>query len=223
MTKDSESVKIKHRREKVSRIYIDFDSTLYNTDKLRNFTDLVIDALCKKTDAKKTEVQDKVALFFKVQGTRRIFDLCLFLENEYGLENGCLRVVVENVLESGYEFMFNDSIPFLERLALKGHEINILTYTNKEFDYQMLKLMGSKVIKYVDNFIICSKHKGDLFLDFKNGIFIDDNPEELKSLFNTGVSPDRLIRMRRIGAGYSKIDMDIPVTEVLSFDEIIDI
>lgn len=204
----------------MSRIYIDFDSTLYNTDKLRNFTSLVVDAVCEETDAKKEDVQEVADLFFKSQGARRIFDLCKFLETEYNLEDGFLRVKIEDVLSKGKEFIFSDSIPFLERLTKNGHEINILTYTNREFDYQMIKLMGSKIINYVDNFIICSRHKGDLFLDFETGIFIDDNPEELKSLSKVGVSPDRLIRMRRIGAGYSKIETNIPVTEVSSFDEI---
>ena len=81
--------------------------------------------------------------------------------------------------------------------------------------------VNGKIEYFFNNIIMCSDHKGSLCLDYENGIFIDDNPRELESLFNAGVSEERLIRVRRDGARYSKVEIaGFNPREVLSFDEI---
>ena len=96
----------------------------------------------------------------------------------------------------------------LKRLSQKGYEVNILTYTSQEdFEYQMLKVMGSKISDYVDNIFMCSRSKGELGLDYETSFFVDDNPKELVSLFKAGVSPDRLFRIKRAGASYSDVEI----------------
>ena len=85
----------------------------------------------------------------------------------------------------------------------------------------MLKLMGSNVLDYVDNFIICSRSKGELNLDYENGYFFDDNPRELTSLFKAGVSEDRLFRIRREGVGNSAIEIvEFKPNEYKDFNDI---
>ena len=203
----------------MARFYIDFDSTLYDTDRIRNFDREIALSLTKYVGLSFEDSVKKVQQTHKIK--KKVFDICDALEEEYQVNKGLLRESVEQFLAEGKKFIFNDAIDFLKRLVSKGHEINILTFTDKEFDYQMLKLKGSGVLQFVDNVIICSKDKGKLGLDYENAIFIDDNPSALKSLYLAGVSEKRLIRMRRAGAGYSSIEIDdFPVTEVKSFDEI---
>ena len=57
----------------------------------------------------------------------------------------------------------------------------------------------------MENIFMCTKRKGELGLDYETSVFVDDNPKELVSLFNAGVSSDRLFRIKRDGAGYSDV------------------
>ena len=205
----------------MAKVYIDFDSTLYNTDKMRGFDQALEKGICEFTNLSMEEAEKQIQIVSDQMSPRKIFVICEILEKKFGLEKDCLRKRIEKFVENGEHLVFNDCVPFLKRLAQKGHEINILTYTNKEFDYQMAKINGSKIYSFVDNIIMCSKHKGELCLDYENGIFIDDNPRELESLFKAGVSEDRLIRLRRPQANYSAIELNaFKPREILSFDEI---
>ena len=205
----------------MARLYIDFDSTLYDTDKIRNFHKIVAEALAKIAQISEASALSELEEISKSNSKSKVFEVCEKLEIKHGLQVNCLRQVIEDVVAKGEERAFADGINFLKKLTQKGHEINILTYTDKEFDYQMRKLMGSGVLKYIDNIIICSQDKGSLGLDYQHGIFIDDNPTVIKNLSEAGVSKDRLIRMRRTGLGYSHIDIeDNLCTEVSSFDEL---
>ena len=203
----------------MARFYIDFDSTVYDTDRIRNFHTEIISSLMKYTDLSEDEATKAVDEARKEY--KKVFDICDALEEKFQLKSGVVREGVEQFLLRGKENVFDDVEPFLLKLAEGGHEINILTFTAKEFEYQMIKMKGSGLLKFVDNVFMCSQNKGTLAIDYKNGIFIDDNPTVLKDLFDAGVDGDRLIRMRRIGAGYSGVEIeDFPVTEVSSFDEI---
>ena len=205
----------------MARVYIDFDSTLYNTDKMRGFNQTLEKGLCKYTKLSLEEAADEIQSVSNKMTKRKIYDICKILEEKFELKKDCLRKRIEKYVEKGESLMFDDAIPFLQRLAQHGHNINILTYTNREFDYQMAKLQGSKILGFVDNIIMCSDHKGELGLDYQNGIFIDDNPRELENLFDAGVSEDRLIRVRRKGAGYSAIEISsFNPQEVFSLNEI---
>ena len=203
----------------MAKDYIDFDSTLYNTEKIRNLLCDLAGALSKYTVMSIEESLESVEKTIKEK--RRIFDICSALEDEYHLEESAIRSVVEDIISNGKEIMYPDSIPFLKRIAENGHEVNVLTYKDNEFDYQMKKLMGSGVLSYVDNVIMCSKRKGLLGLDYEKGYFIDDNPKELRSLSEACVSKERLYRMRRDGAIWSGVELDdILVTEITSFEDI---
>ncbi len=202
-------------------VYIDFDSTLFNTDKIRSFNQAVEKGLCEMANLSLKEAEREVQIATEAVSPRKIYDICKSLENKFSLSENYLRNRIERYLGETEDLIFEDSIPFLKMLEQKGHKINILTYTNKEFDYQMAKLKSSKILEFVDNVIMCSEHKGELCLDYENGIFIDDNPRELESLFKAGVSEDRLIRVRRVGAGYSAVEIQtFKPREILSFDEI---
>ena len=100
--------------------------------------------------------------------------------------------------------------------------MNILTYTRKEdYEYQMMKIMGAKISDYVDNIVFCTKSKGELALDYENSIFVDDNPKELVSLYNAGVSADRLFRIKRFNAEYSDLIIsEFQPREYVNFNDI---
>ena len=206
------------------RAYIDFDSTLYDTDIVKKkIQQVFVDGICKSELGR-----DKNSVLQEIKDAERneyksIFKRCKFFEEKYSLESGCISSELEKFLESGSSLMFEDSIPFLKRLSQKDFEVNILTYSIQEnFDYQMKKIMGAGVLDYVDNIIICSKPKGELGLDYENGYFFDDNPRELESLSKAGVLADRLFRIRRIGSGYSNIEIrNFQTNEHSDFSDIV--
>ena len=191
------------------RVYIDFDSTLYDTSIVKNvMNDIIADGVCKNvSNCDKNVVLEEIKEA-KANGTKSVIGLCKFFESKYGLKKDCIKEEFQEFLAKGEELLYPDSIEFLKRLSQKGYEVNILTYTSQEdFEYQMLKVMGSKISDYVDNIFMCSRSKGELGLDYETSFFVDDNPKELVNLFKAGVSPDRLFRIKRAGASYSDVEI----------------
>jgi hypothetical protein len=58
----------------------------------------------------------------------------------------------------------------------------MLTWGNNE--YQLEKIGCAKISKYFNELIITQKYKFDIEIDYKNSIFLDDNPRDLKGLMN---------------------------------------
>ena len=193
----------------MKRIYIDFDSTLYDTGAIKKvMNDIIADGVCKNvSDVEKGTLLEEIKEA-KANGVRSVSGLCNFFEDKYKLEKNSIWSGFEDFLSNGENLLYLDSVDFLKRLSQEGFEVNILTYTSREdYDYQMLKLMGAKISRFVNNIFMCTKSKGELALDYENSYFVDDSPKELASLFKAGVSTDRLIRIRRDGAAYSDIDI----------------
>ena len=56
-------------------------------------------------------------------------------------------------------------------------------------------------------------------MDYKKGIFVDDNPRDIKGLYEK--SPIKVIRIKKKSNKYSKVDIDIKdIEEYESFDDI---
>lgn len=208
----------------MKRVYIDFDSTLFDTQKFRQESNEIIgQEICSLNKTiSKADLVEEISLGFKEERYKSYYQLCTILENKHSLEHGYLKKKLEEIILDAQRFLYSDSVGFLKNLKLKGYEINILTYTSKNsFDYQMKKIYGSQITSFIDNLIICTKNKGELGLDYEHGIFIDDNPDVLYSLFKAGVNAERIIRMKRKDAGYSQLIVDIKnLVEVTGFDEI---
>ena len=58
----------------------------------------------------------------------------------------------------------------------------MLTWGNNE--YQLDKINCANITKYFYELIITKEYKFELDIDYKNSIFIDDNPRDLKGLKN---------------------------------------
>jgi hypothetical protein len=131
------------------------------------------------------------------------------------------KTLINSVINNGEKFVYSDTIPFLKRLTDGGHTVNMLTYTKQEsIDYQIQKIKGSGLANFFKNIFIVSSTKKELGLDYKNGIFIDDNPSDLVGLSET--NPKDLIRIRRDNNKYSKIEMpdNIKFKEYPNFNQL---
>ena len=202
--------------------YIDFDSTLFNTSgfikeiltalsKEINFQDCNLDAEEIYLEVKKVYAKDNIY---------NLNELCKYFADKYNLNEERLVNSVDNVINNGKDFVYNDSVEFLKNLINNGHKINLLTYTLKErIEYQVQKVYGSGLVKYFENIIITTAPKWKLDLNYSNGIFIDDNPKDLAGLYHQ--NSQAVVRIKREGNKYSSKSMpdNIEIPEYASLKE----
>lgn len=200
--------------------YIDFDNTLYETAKL---TTLMIAAIGNKIGEltgleKESIIQDAKDNFNSTLDN--IFTHADKMGKKYNVDSKLVVDAVNEVINNGKENVFEDAIRFLERLKEKEHKIFILTYIpQNNQEYQLKKLMGSGITKYFDGIIITAQYKFLLDIDYANGIFIDDDPRDLKGLYEK--KPIKVIRIRKPNNKRSKIDIDNKdIEEFEFFDDI---
>lgn len=173
------------------KIYLDFDGTLFDTDKF--YQDYL--KLLQEYNIDEATINNIKPKIFK----NTLFNLDIltnYLVKEYNLDNN-IYLKVNNLYNSTY--VFKDVIPFLEKY--KNLEINLLTYG--EYNYQQKKIEGSNLKKYFKNIIITDKDKSKLNLDYKNSLFIDNNPKEIKKFLEVS---KYVIRIKRKEDKYSKIE-----------------
>ena len=203
--------------------YIDFDNTLYNTKALTfDMLENLALYISKTQNVNKEDLLKELKSKFNRENIYNIFELCKYFENKYNMQNSQLQLVIIKTLENGSRYVYSDVDQFLEKL--KGEDCNLFILTKADgednIEYQKMKIEGSEIKKYFSSDpIIITKPKGELELDYKNGIFIDDNPKELKSLYDAGAK--RIIRIKRPNAKYSNEELNI--SEIEEYTELSDI
>ena len=190
-------------------IYIDFDGTLYNTDKLyKNFINIF-----KKYNIEEKEIKDLMKQVpYK---TTKSFDvLADIIIKKYNLNSD-----IHDKLNKIYHNndLYNDVILFLEKYYKK---YNLVLLTLGNISYQQKKINNSKINKYFKDIIITDKDKSKLNIDYSKGIFIDNNPKELKNFYNSNAT--NLIRIKRKNDKYSKLTLNIKnVPEFKDFNDLL--
>ena len=169
-------------------IFIDFDHTLYNTPLLTK------------------DMLDALAIY--ISKVSKIFN--------YDYKEATN--IVNNVINNGTQYLFEDSIPFLKGLKKKNHKVYILSYNENEVYFQAVKIAGSGLLKYVDGVFPTTTLKGEIPLDFSKCIFIDDKPKDLISIYNN--HPFKVFRIRRKNDTYSEIETNLPIPEFTSLEEL---
>jgi len=202
--------------------YIDFDSTLYDTSKLveKMLRALAIGINRQDSSLNKEEILLEEKEMFNSKNIYNIFEFFKYFAKKYNLKANNLITVINKVINNGKNFIYEDSIEFLKQLKIMGHKINMLTYTTQNgIEYQIQKIYGSGIVQFFDNIIITSTPKWQLDLDYTQGIFIDDNPNDLAGLHNN--NPVSVIRIKRNGNKYASKPMpnNIMIPEFNSLQE----
>lgn len=200
--------------------YLDFDSTLFDTDNFRKKLLEKISFYIDKSNNQK-RLDDVTKTFYEMAHEHNIPEIAAFFDEKYSLEKGSILKLIFDLLENGSSYVYSDTIPFLEKLKKAGNTINILTYSMPKgnMDFQVQKLKGSGLCNFFDAIIITANRKHTLDIKYENGIFVDDNPKDLENLYN--VHSKRVIRIRRNGAGYAKIPLNI--SEIEEYNTLSDI
>lgn len=201
--------------------FIDFDHTLYNTpllteDMLKALALYMSQTLAKDLDDIYKMLKNK----FK-RGTNNIYDIYKLIEYyaiQYNYNKSEATQIINTVIANGKQYLFSDSISFLESLKEQNHKIYILSYNENEVYFQTIKIAGSGILPYVDGIFPTTSLKGEIPLDFSKCIFIDDKPKDLISIYKN--KPLKIFRIRRKNDTYSEIETNLPIPEVKSLDEL---
>ena len=192
-------------------IYVDFDRTLFDCDRfLSDLYTLINKYNITKDMFKECQNQCKKKGF----NPYIILDL---VKEKYSFDNNLITEII-NLMKKTNEYLYSDSIDFLKYLKSLNYEIVILTKGNT--DYQSEKIYNSKIDGLYDKLIVTMKHKGELNINYPNGIFIDDNPTEILSIMEK--KPKKVIRIQRDSSLYSNIVIDNEIDSFKSLKEIID-
>lgn len=200
--------------------YIDFDNTLYETAKL---TEIMLEKIVESISLEsKRDIKEIEKIKTEFNSTKdNIFSFAKLMANRFNVNEQKVLEDVENVIINSSDVTFEDAKRFVKRLKENGHKLTILTYIpdKKNRDYQIKKIKGAGIEKYFDDIIITSEYKFTLDLDYKNSIFIDDDPRDLNGLYEK--KPIKVIRIRKKNNKRSKIDIDNKdIEEYESFDDI---
>lgn len=200
--------------------YIDFDNTLYETANLtKKMLSEIAKAISKEKDLRYEDVLENITPQFN-STVDNIFTFSEKVARLYGVNEKIAIQSVNDAIANGADLVFEDAKRFVERKRANGDNLVILTYiADGNQEYQLKKVMGSRLANYFNQIIITNKYKFELDLDYKNGIFIDDDPRDLNGLL--AKNPIKVIRIRKPNNKRSKIDMEnSQIEEFTSFDEI---
>ena len=171
-------------------IYIDFDRTLFNTDKfLIDLYNVIINSKIDLYEFKKNKLKEKKNGFNPYNVLEKIH------------VNSDIYQKIDELISNCDNYLYSDSEEFLKRLKEKNYNIILLTKGNS--DFQIRKVKSTRVYSYFDDVIVTLKKKGKLNLDYQNSIFIDDNPSEIESIMKR--NPKRMIRIMRENAKYNDV------------------
>lgn len=187
--------------------YIDFDNTLYETAKLTELMlDKIVESISELASKEKKDIEFIKDEFNSTKGN--IYFFAEEMAQKFNTNSEKVLEEVRNVIKSGENLTFEDARRFLKKLKENGHRIIMLTYIpNKDnIGFQEEKIKGSGIEKYFDDIIITSEYKFTLDIDYKNGIFIDDDPRDLNGLYER--NPVKVIRIRKKNNKRSAIDID---------------
>lgn len=193
------------------KIYIDFDGTVFNTDKysedfMKIFNEYGINKLLFE-QAKKILFDDE-----KLFNISEIVD---FFIDEYNVDSS-LKIKIDKLLNDLY--VYSDVVDCLNILTNYGYELYLLTYGNDTF--QRIKINASNLSRFFKDIIITEKDKSKLNIDYKNSIFIDNNPLEIKKFNDAGAK--KTIRIRRDNEKFSNIQYsNLNSFDCKNFNEII--
>ena len=178
------------------KIYIDFDSTLFDVNKyLQNLY-----KICEKYNIKKDELDEITNNIFKNHKAFFIDDLLKYLLEEKNVDKNIKRDF--SLLEKK-AFLFDDTLIFLKSIQTKYEPI-LLTCGN--IYHQQKKINACNIKEYFSDVIIVQENKSKVDnVDYQNGIFIDNNPLELEKFIS--VNAKRVIRIKRNSDKYSKINL----------------
>lgn len=180
------------------RYYIDFDSTLFDTNTFVN--DFY--SILRKYDLDPKEMFKTNEKLYNGKAVDYLNIIEVYIKNKPFYNQ--IKKELSNLYNNIINYLYPDTIESLELLRKeKNNKLIIITLGNKNFQHMKVKNAG--ILKYFDEEIYTPLYKSTLDIDYNDALFIDDNPVELQGLVNNGAN---CVRIRRPNGRHSKDDMD---------------
>ena len=191
--------------------YLDFDYTLFDTYSFREELYKILEMNGLDSSALPLTVEKKD----NSQKLLNIKEVFKKLSNEMNIPLKNFMDPLEKLYKRAQEYLYSDSVEFLEYLKSKGHKLYIITWGEKEYQEEKLKI--SKIYDYFDEIIYAETLKYELNnIDYENGIFIDDSVRDLEGLYDKKVK--QLYRIKRKNGKNSNKELNIK--EILEFNSL---
>ena len=192
--------------------YIDFDHTLFDTQKLTERMLQTIVEFCG------LDIMDECESMFNRDNIYNIYELGKYFANKYNLDECGIINAINSAIFNCSDLVFPDGISFILKLKEKGHKVYMLSYYEHGLQYQIAKITGSQLSDLFDGIYVTGDLKFNLDIDYTNGIFIDDKPADLVCLYSK--NPKKVIRLKRNNHKYSSYPLEIDIEEYENFNEI---
>ncbi|MBP5684405.1 MAG: hypothetical protein J6X02_04030 [Bacilli bacterium] len=184
------------------KYYIDFDNTIFDTV---SFYDDLLKILYDGGITK-----EYIDNYYQEKGMDPL--KLIYSIKDLDVQNKAL-----NHFNDTNKYLYQDAIDFLN--SKKDSEF--ILYTNGYLEYQIKKIVNSKILKHFKNVIISESDKTKLDIDYTKGIFIDDNVDVLKSLLLKNAK--KVYRVKRNNNRHSdSIYNDEKIIEINNMKEIKD-
>lgn len=184
------------------KLYIDFDSTLFDSDKY----DSILLKICNKYGITNDRLDEIKRILFS---RNTDFDIDILISYLIEKENVDKKILEDIKNLKNHSFLYEDTLLFLECIQDKYNPI-LLTCGGE--NNQKDKIKASGIDHFFSEIIITPEDKSKLDnVDYKNSIFIDNNPQEVIRFIKAGAK--KVIRIRRDTDKYSKIDLNISNVE----------
>ena len=185
------------------KIYVEFDRTIFDCDRfIEDFFDLLQKYNISRDEFNKYQDQ------FKNINPYIILDS---MAKEKDINKDVYNAI-DKLVKKSSDYLFYDTEPFLKYLRSKNYQVIILT--KGDYDFQRAKVINSHIDSYYDDIIVTSNHKGELDIDYTNGIFIDDREEEIRSILLN--NPKRVISIQRKGITNQDIEAVTSLNELIN-------
>ena len=177
------------------KIYVDFDRTIFNTEKWYSIlqTEAINAGLNKDILDNALLHEEKKDTFDFFSAVNEALIQCQIRNNEI------LYLTKRAGFSAGRSCVYNDVIPCLHYFRKKGLNVILLTYGNVEF--QHFKISSTGILSVFSSIIITDKHKWTIDLGPSPFVVLDDNPRELEA-FRESRPSCMLWEIKRKGSKY---------------------
>lgn len=202
-------------------LYVDFDSTLYNT---KQFAADHCALISKYANLSPAEVSSKLDQFFSHPGLGG-YDYSAHIQF-YGLNQHIMWQQLEKLVRNN-NYLYPDSARFIQKARLIGYDPKILSFGEKRFQLvkimPTLQILAGKGSRQIEVIVVDRKkyehirslHKG------QRGVLIDDVPNQDLPAGFTEIHINRSLDLKRpakkdIGFTVSNLDQALKVIESIT-------
>lgn len=162
-----------------TKIFVDFDGTIFNTQAFRQkMFDIFVMAGFDEDEIRNTYIAESLDFLYSAYGQmERLFKI-----HEFDIEKA--RIRLDKLIKSSFDLLFDDFEPFIKNINRENFLVNLITLGNVEFQKKRVEALG--LVPLFDNIYYCDKQKWDFLNDIvdiaEKFIIIDDRADTMEKI-----------------------------------------